>query len=212
MPQKRNSPEPPVMNWGRAAPFVVGAFVFDLIRGFFQFFWFFGPALGAVVCTAGVNTVVGASIADVAGKVVATGCSAAAVVLGTTFSETTTVFGVIVADALGLFAFLTIKMWMYSSSRRRRVLKETWLWHMGSLMGSIIPFIGAFPFYSFVLFFTYKHQIKIEKADYKKWEEETASARLQQRNQQLAQAAQTQAAQQEQLMQIQDNQLAPADV
>ncbi|MCR4333440.1 MAG: hypothetical protein NUV60_00220 [Patescibacteria group bacterium] len=196
MPPNKNSPQPKVMTWPRAWPMIIGTAVFDLVRAFFQFFWFFGPALGAIVCTAGVNTAVGASISGVVGKVVATGCSGAAVVLGSVFSESTTVFGVIVADALGLFGFLALKMWMYSNARRRKVLKEMWLLQMGSFMGSLIPFIGAFPFYSFVLFFTYKHQIKIEKADYKKWEKETENARLQQQNQQAARVAQIQAAQQ----------------
>ena len=213
MPPNRNNPEPPpVMTMWRAAPIVAGAAVFDFVRAFFQFFWFFGPALGALACTAGTNVVIGASVSEVAGRVVAAVCTSGAVVLGTVFSESTALFGVIVADALGLFGFLTLKMWVYSSSRRRRALKKTWLWHVGTLLFSSIPFVGAFPIYSVVLFFTFRHQIKIEKEDYRKWEKEARDARLQQRNQQAAKASQLQTAEQEELMQTQENQLAAADV
>ena len=56
------------MTWGKALPLLIVAGIFDVIRIFFEWFVFFGPALGAVACTAGVNSVVGTTVAATAGK------------------------------------------------------------------------------------------------------------------------------------------------
>lgn len=208
MPQKRNNPEPPVMTRSKSAPVIVGAAIFDLIRIFFVFFWFLGPALAGIYCTVKTSEVVGTTIAG-------TVCGAAAIAGGAAISAATTSFGVIMADAVGFVGFLALGLWIVMTNAR--ILKAVAtgpIQFAGAFAVAEIPFLGALPVFSVILWRLYGAQIRTEKKTHEKWKKETASAQLQQRqrNQQLAQAAQTQAAQQEQLMQIQDNQLAAADV
>lgn len=203
MPQKRNNPEPPeVMAWPKAAPLLVIAVIADLLRFFFQMFWFFGPALAALLCTIGVNDALGTSVSGVGGKIVAGACTAAAATAGAAGMPAIEAFGIVMADAVGLSAFLALGfLLLMTNARIFAVIKNTWLWLTGSLGISIIPFIGAFPAFSVVLWRLYRRQIKLETTAYKKWEKEQSARRLQERTQREAQ-----------FMQAQADQLTPAEV
>ena len=184
MPQNKLSSKPPeVSNRWSSAPVFAAFVILDLLRAFFQLFWFLGPAVAAIICTAGVNSVVDTSIADAGGKIVAAGCAAAGVVGGAAASGFTTPLGIIVADAIGLFSFLSLKLWMNVSPRMHRVHKNTVLWQMGSLLLSELPFLGAFPVYSLFVWISIGKAIQIEKKELKKWEAATAVARQKQRAQ-----------------------------
>lgn len=185
------------MTWPKASPILVAAAVCDAIRAFFEFFWFFGPALAAIYCTVKINGVlttitVGLLETKTAGVI----CSATAIAAGTAVSEFTTTFGVIMADVVGLAAFLILGFFLVRTNARMfKINKSSWLWLTGSLGISVIPFIGTFPSFFFVLRMLYKRQIKIEKAAHERWKKETANAQLQERNQNAAQLMQLQTAQ-----------------
>ncbi|MFA5997783.1 MAG: hypothetical protein WC814_00050 [Candidatus Paceibacterota bacterium] len=203
MPQKRNNPEPPeVMTWSKAAPVLAVAVISDLLRLFFQMFWFFGPALAALLCTVGMNDVLGTSVSGVGGKIVAGTCTAVAATAGAAGMPAIEALGIVMADAVGLFAFLVLGFWMLRTNARIfAVIKNTWLWLTGSLGVSIIPIIGAFPAFSVILWRLYRRQIKLETAAYKKWKKEQSARQLQERTWREAQ-----------FMQAQADQLASAEV
>jgi hypothetical protein len=190
------------MTWGKATPVLAVAVIFDLIRCFFEWFVFFGPALGAVVCTAGINSVVGTTIAATGGKVVATVCTAAGVAGGIALSETTETIGEIMSIAIGFAGFLTLGLWIIIANPRifKVNVSGSW-WFIGGFGISEIPFVGSIPAFSIVLYKLYRTQIKIEKANLKKWESEQENNRLQERNQRVAE-----------LMQEQQAQLEPAEI
>lgn len=207
MPQNRLSSKPPkVSSRVEAAPILAAFIVLDLLRAFFQFFWFFGPAVAAIVCTAGVNSLIDTSLVDAGGKIVAAGCAAAGVAGGVVASGFTTSLGIIAAEAIGFFSFLSLKLWMNMSSRMRTVHKNTTLWQMGSFLLSELPFAGAFPVYSLFVWISIGKAIQMEKEELKKWEEATAAAR-QKQQMQMAQAqaiGQVQAEEQEAIMREQE--------
>ena len=183
------------MMWGKAMPVIVIAVVFDLMRIFFQQFWFFGPAVAAVGCTAGVNSIVETTIAETAGKAVAIGCGAVAGAAGFYGVGVFETFGVIMAMAVGLAGFLTLGIWIAASdSRLFKVNKSGWLWLTGGLGVAEIPFIGTFPAFSVVLWILYRRQIKIEKAGLKRWQQEQAQLASQDRENQIAELMQMSAA------------------
>ena len=191
MPQKRNRRgPPPVMTWGKASPVIIAAGLSDLIGIFFEFFWFFGPALAAAYCSATVSDVA------IVGGLLATGCVAAATVGGAAVSAFTTPFGVIMAMAVAFIGFLIVGLWVVKTNVR--IFKANAagsLWFMGGFGVSMMPLIGIVPAFSLVLLKLYRTQIRVEKAAYVKWEKENAAAQLQERQQQEAQLIQTQAAQ-----------------
>ncbi|MDO8593766.1 MAG: hypothetical protein Q7R59_02630 [bacterium] len=191
------------MTWTQAAPVLAVAGLFDLIRLFFEMFWFFGPAVAALFCTVGVNNTLGTTVSGAVGKVVAGACTGGAATLGALGMPWIETFGIIMADAFGLIAFLVLGFWIVT--RNPRIFKanaSTWLWMTGSLGVSVIPIIGTLPAYFVVLRVLYSRQIKVEKAAYKRWEEENAATQLQARNRQTR----------SQLMQAENNQLAMGDV
>jgi len=195
MSPSRSSSPPRVMMWGKAMPVIVIAVVFDLMRIFFQQFWFFGPAVAAVGCTAGVNSIVETTIAETAGKAVAIGCGAVAGAAGFYGVGVFETFGVIMAMAVGLAGFLTLGIWIAASdSRLFKVNKSGWLWLTGGLGVAEIPFIGTFPAFSVVLWILYRRQIKIEKAGLKRWQQEQAQLASQDRENQIAELMQMSAA------------------
>ncbi|MDD3531622.1 MAG: hypothetical protein PHV99_03485 [Candidatus Pacebacteria bacterium] len=198
MPQNRLSSNPPrVSSRWEATPILAAFIVLDLLRAFFQFFWFFGPALAASACITAVNNAVGVTAADIAGKLVAAGCAAAGIAGGTAASAFTTPFGLLMADAIGFVSFLSFKLWTLMNSRVRNVQKTMMLWQMGGFLLSEVPFIGALPVYSPLVWFLYGRVIQTEKKELKKWEAATAAARQKQE----AQRMQVQAAQQQQALQ-----------
>jgi len=186
MPQNRNSAKPPeVMTRGEAALVIVAAVVVDLLRGFFQLFWFFGPALAALYCENTVSGWVGSlwGLTEVA-------CDAGAVVAGSAASAVTAPFGVVMAIAVGLFGFLAIGLWIAVTNKRLlKTVEGAPLQFAGAFAVGEIPFLGAFPVFTVILWKLYATQIKVEKAALKKWEKEHAAARQQERERQAQAAA-----------------------
>lgn len=206
MPQKRNKSEPPpVMTWGKASWVLVPAIVFDALRMMFEWFWFFGPALAAVACTAGVNSALGTSVAGIAGKITAAGCSLAAGAAGFVGAPAIEVFGVIMAMATGFAGWLIVGLIIMKTNSR--IIEENAghaLWFVGSLLISEIPIVGTFPALTGVVWKMYSTQIKKDKEALQKYKKENAAVQQQERDQQAARAAQ--------LMQMQAAELAAADV
>ncbi len=197
MPRGISNSEPPeAMTWSKAVPIIVVAGILDLTRMFFEMFWFFGPALAALWCTDVVNTTFGMTVAGVGGKIAATGCSVAAATAGFFGIELTETFGAIMADAVGLAAFLILSFWLLMGNKRIFTLNNgNWFWLIGSLGVSIIPFIGTFPAFSVVLLRLYGRQIKIETATLNKWKKEQIEIRQQEREWQAIQLMQLREAQ-----------------
>jgi hypothetical protein len=198
------------MTWGKALPLLIVAGIFDVIRIFFEWFVFFGPALGAALgavgCTVVANNVIGTTVAATAGKLVATGCTlfstAVAGTAGVLLSETTVSFGAIMSDIVGFAGFLTLGLWILMTNKRLFVVNPSGsLQFLASFGVCEIPFVGTVPAFSIMLYFLYRKQIKIEKAALKKWEQEQENNRLQERNQRVAE-----------LMQEQQMQLAEAEI
>lgn len=181
--------------------------IFDLVRGFFEFFWFFGPALAAVACTAGVNDVIGASIATgFAGKAVAAGCAAIAGVAGFFGAGPLTAFGVVMAMAVGLAGWGTVTLILAITNPR--IWKSdvwNWAWSLFGLGIAEAPFLGTIPMLTITHIRLYAGQIHTDKAALKKYQKEQAKVTaVQQRQQQNQQAIQ--------LMQAQAVETATADV
>lgn len=189
MPRNRNKSEPPpVMTWAKATPILVVAVIFDALRLMFTFFWFFGPAITAVLCTVAVSGTVGATIGGVA-------CSTFAAVGGFVAAPAITAFGVVMAMATGFAGWGVVGGWLMMTNAR--IFKENALLFVASLAICEIPFIGSIPAISVAMWRMHHVQIKKEKAALKRYEEEQAAAQLKERQQQEAQF-QYQAAQQAQ--------------
>jgi hypothetical protein len=203
MPQKRNNQGPPqVMTWSRATPVLTVAIIFDFVRLIFEWFWFFGPAFATIYCTAKVGGVFTTWTAGILGaKTAALACSGAVlgVVAGATAitggisAEAITVFGIVMAMAVGLLGWLTVGIILFLSNER--IFKENAMSFVISLMISETPIIGSLPAITISVWRMYHNQIKIEKAALKKWEKENADAQAQERNQQALQIRQIQNAQ-----------------
>ncbi len=190
MPQRKSSPEPKVMTWGKASFVLVAAVIFDLVRGFFQLFWFFGPAMAGLYCTLKVGDV------WVVGKLLVAGCVALAGGAGVAFSEVTGPFGVLMADSIGLIAFLTLGLWIVITNERiLKSIANAPLQFAGAFAIGEIPLIGAFPVFSVILWRLYSTQIRVEKAAHAKWEEEQATLHRQEQEQQNARLMQARVAQ-----------------
>ena len=174
MPQNRNISVPPkTMTWAKASPIIAVAGIFDLLRMFFEMFWFFGPALAAAYCTSSVNSAIGTTVTATAGKIVATGCVTVAGVTGAALSEMTTVFGIIMAMAVGFLGWLTVGIIIIMSNSR--IFKEEAghsMWFALSLLISEVPFIGALPGLTGITWKMYRTQIKKDKENMKKYEKQ----------------------------------------
>lgn len=183
MPQNRNSAKPPeAMTWGKAMPMIVVAGVFDLVRIFFEMFWFFGPALVAAYCSMSASEWVGSlwGLTEAA-------CATAAGVAGFYGAAVTIPFGTTMAMATGLFGYLTLGLWILMKNPRIFIANASGsLWLAGGFGVSVVPLIGAIPAFSLVLWRLYRTQIRVEKAALKKWEKEHAAAKRQEREQQAA--------------------------
>jgi hypothetical protein len=203
MPQNRNKSSPPeVMTQSKKWLVVIVAALFDILRGFFTLFWFFGPALAGLYCTVKVNGVLTTYSLGLLGiKTAAALCAGGAITGGAAVSEFTTPFGVVMADAVGLAGFLVLGLWIVMTNARiLKAVASAPLQFAGAFAVGEIPFLGAFPVFAVILWRLYGAQIRSEKAAFAKWEKENASAQLQQRNQVAAQVMQIQAAQQAQFM------------
>jgi hypothetical protein len=186
-----------MMTWGGATPVIAVAGIFDLLRMFFEMFWFFGPAIAGLYCTSKASDLVG----NLWG-LTATLCAGVAGAAGAAVSEVTIPFGTIMAMAVGLLGFLTLGLWILMKNARIFKANATGaLWFIGSLGVSEIPIIGTIPAFSITLWKLYKTQIRIEGAARKKWEKEhaqEAAMQVRQRQQQAAQLMQARTDQMEQ--------------
>lgn len=183
MPQGNNNPAPPeVMTWGRAAPVIIGAAVFDVLGLMFEGLVFFGPALVGAYCATTVGGV------WVIGKLLAAGCAAGAIAAGTAASVALIGFGEMMAIAIGLVGWLAVGL--YLAMTNRRIFKENTLWFAGSLLLTEIPLLGALPFVSFIVWRMYSRQIRTEEAALKEWEKKQAAIQAQERNQRIAEVIQ----------------------
>lgn len=209
MPQNKNSKAPPeVMTWGKASLVLIIAGVFDLLRAFFNLFWFFGPAIAAIYCSSKVSGWVGSmwGLTDAA-------CTAVAGAAGFYFSPIIAAFGVVMADAVALLGFLFLILLVLMTNTRILKTVQTAMMQIGASFGvAALPLIGAIPTFSITLYKLYRRQIKIETAAYKKWEKDHANEQIQQRQQQAAQLIQNQQDQvaQAQLQQIANDEMSAA--
>ena len=169
----KQKPPPEVMTWGRAAPVLALCVIFDALRLMFTFFIFFGPALAAVGCTIGVNSVVGTTIAEMAGKVTAGVCAAGAGALGFFGSGVIETFGIIMAMAVGLLGWATVTLILVITNPRIWTSNAfSWIWSLCSLGVSEIPFVSTIPMLTITHWRLYLGQIRHDRAALKKYRTE----------------------------------------
>ena len=188
MPQRSHSPRPKVMTWGRAAPTIAIAGVFDLLRLMFEWFVVFGPALFGVAAGVAASSYVGTTIGSGVGVVAA---GLAGFFGGGAFE----VFGIVMAMAIGLLGWMTILLLFTMTDFR--IFKENTgniIWLMFGLIFAEIPFVGSLPSLTGMTVMMYRTQIRKEKAALKRWEEEETQIAAGERASQMAMAAQIQAA------------------
>lgn len=190
--RRRSQGPPPVMTWGKALPIVIVAFIFDLVRIFFEWFWFFGPALAMVACTGAGGAIL---------KYVWLGTKTAAAVCGAGLAVAEYLgigvpieaFGILMAEAVALMGWLTIGFWVFTTNAR--LFKENGedITHMVllylSILISFIPILGTAPTVGWITYKLFKFQIKIEGEALKQYEEEQAAALAEERQQQQVAAA-----------------------
>jgi len=164
------------------------AILFDLTRLFFGSFWFFGPALGAALCTAGVDYATGIQVTGNAGVLVASLCSAAAVGGEIYFGPALIAFGTTMAFNVAVLGWLTVILWLLHRNPRIFMWNTLEIAHALYFLWSIficyIPIIGCAPIVSAVVYRAHKFQIKMEKRVLEAYnEQETALAAAQQAEQ-----------------------------
>jgi len=187
-PKRNNSPPPPVMTWRGAAPALVVSVLTDALKLFFNMFWFFGPALAAIYCTAKVGSVVGTT----AGGLL---CGAGAGVVGFFGAGPIAAFGVIMADATAVAGFLALLLViLISNTRIFKTVATGWMYLGAGFTVGAMPLVGALPTFTFTTWRLYRLQMKIEQAAHKKWERENAAAQQQERKRQTARLMQAAAA------------------
>lgn len=173
MPQKKSKlgPPPEAMTWSGALPVIIVAGLFDLVRMFFEMFWFFGPALAAVYCTSVAKGYVGSLFG-----LTATICSVSAGLAGAAISEITIPLGVVMAMAVGMLGFLSLGLWILMTNARIFKTDATAsLWLAGSFCLAEMPLIGTLPAFSMALWKLYKKQIEIEGKALAEWEKQHAA-------------------------------------
>ena len=192
MLKNRSSGVPPeAMTWRKATPILVVALLFDIIRGFFQMFWFFGPAFFAIYCTYKVS----GWVSSLWG-LTAAACAAGSAMAGAAIVALTAPIGVIMADAVGLIAFLVLGFWIVRSNARLfKTVATGPAYFVGAFAFGEIPFVGVLPVFTLVLWRLYKTQIRVEQAALKKWAAAHAAEQLQARQQQAAELMRVQSAQ-----------------
>lgn len=157
------------MTWMKALPVLVIALVFDALRFVFEQFWFFGPALAGVYCTAKVNGVLTAWTTGLLGaKTAAAACGAGATVAGYFGAPAFEAFGVVMAIAVGLFGWMTVGLILIITNSR--IFKENEghaLWFIASLLISETPIIGSIPGFTIITVKMYNTQIKKDKENLK---------------------------------------------
>lgn len=178
------------MTWAKALPVLAIALIFDALRFLFEQFWFFGPALAAVYCTAKVNGVLTAWTTGLLGaKTAAAACGAGAAVAGYFGAPAFEAFGVVMAIAVGLFGWMTVGLILIITNSR--IFKENEghaLWFVVSLLISETPIIGSIPGFTIITAKMYSTQIKKDKEALKKYNERQTAELMQARTAQMAQA------------------------
>ncbi|MFA6502842.1 MAG: hypothetical protein WCT45_01120 [Candidatus Paceibacterota bacterium] len=199
MPKNRNNPPrraarskpPETMTWGKAAPVLVVAGIFDLIRIFFEMLWFFGPALVGLYCADKVGDVA------VVGKALIAACTYGATTVGVVGAPAIEAFGVIMAIAVGFFGWLFIGFLLVI--KNPRIFQKNAgniAWFAGGLLVSEVPFVGVLPALTGTLLRLYAVQIKQEGAALKQYEKEQVAHELAERKRQAAELLQMQQRQQ----------------
>ena len=154
-------PRPHVMTWAKATPVLAVCVLFDIVRAFFEMFWFFGP----LAISVGVSTWIGGTLGNVAGTVA--GVAAATPVARGVLE----LFGVIMAMAIALAGWLTVGIWLLVTNIRIfRSSVSSKVHVMGGLLVSGLPVLGFLPAMTFTVGRLYRGQIKREKVALKKWE------------------------------------------
>ncbi len=204
MPRKGNSAGPPkTMTWSKAALVLILCVIFDALRFMFSLFWLFGPALAGIYCASKVSGWVGSL-----GGATAAACSAGAAAASFVGFAPLVVFGAVMAMAIGLAGWMVIgAVLAVTNARIFKASAGNTLWFVFSLGISEIPFVDALPAFTTTIGKMYATQIKKEKAELRKYEEEQAAAQQQERAQQIAQLTQMrdlQLAQDEQLVRAEE--------
>lgn len=177
-----SSGPPPAMTWSGAAPVLILAVIFDILRFLFEWFVFFGPALAAGLCTAATGGTL--SLGVICGVAAAGGGIAAAPALET--------FGIVMAMAVGLIGWLVIGIILLKANAR--IFRENAVWFVASLLGSELPFLGSIPFMTAILWRMYAVQIRKEKDGLRRYQDAQTAEQLRQRQQLAAQIASQEAA------------------
>lgn len=178
MPGKRNSPPKEPMTWRGAMPVLIVAGLVDLLRMMAEQLWFFGPALGGIICTAAASQYVGGTIGALA-------CGTVATAAGVAASAALLPVGIVLGEAIGLLGWLGILVYLWRNNNR--IFQENALWFAGSLLLSEIPIVGSLPAMTLVLSKMYRTQIRAEAEERKKYEEEQALLRRRQQERERGQ-------------------------
>lgn len=164
------------MTRARSLPIVLVSLFFDALRLVFNWFWFFGPLLvGAGVGTL-VGSVAGTTLGTAAGAVAGLAAGAGIAVFET--------IGIMLAFLTDLLGWLTV--WLLLMILNHRIFKANG-GSLSVLLGIIIggiPFIGSIPVQSVMIWRMYGVQIKNEREDLQRWEQENAIMLIQQRRDQ----------------------------
>ncbi len=185
MPRINPSQPPKAMTWGRATPTLALAIVFDVLRIFFELFWFFGPALLAAYCASKVGNIWFIGVALEAA------CVGAAMVVGSVALAPLAVFGTVMSIAFGLIGFLALGILILTTNPRLfKTSPTSKFWFIGGFMLAEVPFIGAIPTFSISLWRLYRAQIKKEHAALVAWQKAHAAEQLRERQIQAAQLSQ----------------------
>jgi len=186
------------MTKGKAGPVIVVAAIFDLFQIFFVFFWFLGPALASLYCTAKVSSWVGSLWG-----LVPAACTGVAAVGGSAATAVTVPIGVVMAFAVGLFGWATIILWIALTNSR--VFKEDKGAIVRIIIGLIIdeaPLIGALPALSYTTWRLYHTQIKMDKAKLKRYQAEQKADEERERQEQALQYMQYRALKEAQMQEM----------
>lgn len=177
------------MTWLKALPVLAIAAIFDALRLLFEMFWFFGPAFAAFYCTSSLSDTIGTATSAFL-------CTAGAGALGVLGAAPITIFGVVMAFAVGLMGWMIIGLILImTNSRIFTDHPGHSIWFIGSLALSEMPFIGALPAFTSTTIKLFYTQIKNDKAALAKYEKAQADEQKRTQQQQFLQLAQMQQAQ-----------------
>lgn len=198
----KSSNPPEVMTWRGASLVLILAGLFDVIRAFFQFFWFFGPALATIYCANKAAGILSTWTLGILGaKTAATLCAGAGVAAGAAAIAFTAPTGVIMADAVGLIGFLTLGLIIIMTNARiLKTVSAAPLQFAGAFAVGEVPFLGALPVFSITLWKLYRTQIQAEKASLAAWKKTRAAQEAEQGREKAAELTQARVSQEAQVV------------